>query len=141
MTARTTDIKGRWRSKTIAFRMSEEEASQLDLLVSLSGLSKQDFIIRALLDPEIHVHATVRMHRAIRKEIGVLTAELRRIRQADDMSDRLMESVETIARFAGSFEPEYSPVDREDNVIRNLTRGGGDTRQSTTTAPIGNPKQ
>lgn len=139
MTARASDSKGRWRSKTVAFRMSEEEADQLNLLVKLSGLSKQDFVIRALLESEIHTHATVRMRRAVREEMGALVAELRRIRRAGDMPGSLAESVETIARFVGSFEPESSPVDKEDALIRGIKRGGCIARQSPTAAPNGTP--
>ena len=42
------DYKGRWRNKTVAFRVSEEEAKLIDDLVALSGLTKQDYIIRRL---------------------------------------------------------------------------------------------
>lgn len=141
MTARANDTKGRWRSKTVAFRMSPEEAAQLDLLVKLSGLPKQEFVIRALLNPNISIHATVRMRRAVREEMGALVAELRRLRRAGDMPETLSESIETVARFVGSFEPDSSPIDEEDGIIRNLTRDGGDTRQSTAAAPAGNPKK
>jgi len=42
------DCKGRWRNKTVAFRVSEEEAKLIDTQVALSGLTKQDYIIRRL---------------------------------------------------------------------------------------------
>lgn len=119
--------------------MSPEEASQLDLLVKLSGLSKQEFVIRTLLSPDISVHATVRMRRAVREEMGALVAELRRLRRAGDVPEALSESIDTIARFVGSFAPESSPLDEEDGIIRSLKRGGGITRQSTAAAPDGNP--
>ena len=138
MTARTHDDKGRWRNKTVAFRMSPEEAGQLDLLVRLSGISKQDFIIQALTKPEIHVHATVRMRAAIRKEMGPLAAELRRIRRAGDIPAELNESIETIMRFIGSFGDDQSPVEIEDRLIKGLGRDGGHTRQSTAAASIEN---
>ena len=35
------DSKGRWRNKIVAFRVSPEEAEQIDACVRLSGLSKQ----------------------------------------------------------------------------------------------------
>lgn len=139
MSIKTLDSKGRWRNKTISFRMSPEEASQLDLLVKLSGLTKQEFVIRALLTPDISVQATVRMRRAIREEMGELVAELRRLRRAGDVPKTLSESIDTVARFVGSFAPESSPLDEEDGVIRSLKRNGGITRQSTAAAPVGTP--
>ena len=42
------DYKGRWRNKTVAFRVSEEEAKLIDTQVALSGLNKQEYIIRRL---------------------------------------------------------------------------------------------
>ena len=53
MSAKNLDSKNRWRCKTIAFRMSPEEAAQLDEVVRLSGLTKQDYITRKLLDREV----------------------------------------------------------------------------------------
>ena len=35
MTAKTMDNHNRWRSKTVAFRMSPEEAGQLDAFVQI----------------------------------------------------------------------------------------------------------
>ena len=42
---RKLDNRGRWRNKTVAFRVSEEEAKQIDVCVRLSGLTKQDYIV------------------------------------------------------------------------------------------------
>ena len=41
MSQKARDERGRWRNKTVAFRMSEEENRILDTKVSLSGLTKQ----------------------------------------------------------------------------------------------------
>ena len=103
------DAKGRRRCKTIAFRMSPAEADQLDLRVALSGLSKQDFIAKSLLEGTFTVVATTRMRKAVKERVGPVVAELRRIRRAGDMDDELVESLETLSAFAGSFVPERSP--------------------------------
>ena len=47
------DSKGRWRNKIVAFRVSPEEAEQIDACVRLSGLSKQDYITKRLTDLHI----------------------------------------------------------------------------------------
>ena len=47
------DSKGRWRNKIVAFRVSPEEAEQIDACVRLSGLSKQDYITKRLTNREI----------------------------------------------------------------------------------------
>ena len=45
------DYKGRWRNKTVAFRVSEEEAKLIDDLVALSGLTKQDLSLIHISEP------------------------------------------------------------------------------------------
>ena len=44
MSAKNLDNHNRWRNRTVAFRVSEEENAQIDLAVKLTGLTKQDYI-------------------------------------------------------------------------------------------------
>ena len=44
MSVKNLDNHNRWRSKTIAFRVSPEENEQIEIAVRLSGLTKQDYI-------------------------------------------------------------------------------------------------
>lgn len=55
MSEKKYDNYNRWRSKTVAFRMSPEEADELNVQVALSGLSKQDYLIQCCLKHEIKV--------------------------------------------------------------------------------------
>ena len=116
------DHKGRRRCKTVAFRISPEEADQLDLKVALSGLSKQDYITRCLRESNFTVRATVRMRKSLKEQVGLIVAELRRIRSPAEMPDELLESLEALSSFAGSFAPEESPVETQDMLIKNLGR-------------------
>ena len=50
MSAKNLDNHNRWRNRQVAFRLSPEEADLLDTYVRLSGLTKQDYITRRLLD-------------------------------------------------------------------------------------------
>ncbi|MGN0684408.1 MAG: plasmid mobilization protein [Oscillospiraceae bacterium] len=52
MSHKNTDNKNRVRSKTIAFRISPQEAEQLDSFVRISGLNKQDYLISRVLESE-----------------------------------------------------------------------------------------
>ena len=45
MSAKCLDKQGRWRNKTVSFRVSPEEDELLETAVRLSGLTKQDYII------------------------------------------------------------------------------------------------
>ena len=50
---------------TVAFRMEKERAKRLDVLVSLSGLTKQDYVERKLLDEAISVIPSSRIARSL----------------------------------------------------------------------------
>lgn len=117
------DAKGRRRCRTVAFRVSPAEVDQLDLKVALSGLSKQDYITRCLLESNFTVDATVRMRKAVQEQVGLIVAELRRIRSPSEMPEQLLESLETMAAFAASFTPEGSPVTTQDALIKGLGHG------------------
>ena len=43
MSERVMDRQGRWRNKTVAFRVSPEEDEVLETAVKLSGLTKQHY--------------------------------------------------------------------------------------------------
>ena len=44
MSAKNMDQQGRWRNKTVVFRVSPEEDELIETAVSLSGLTKQGYI-------------------------------------------------------------------------------------------------
>ena len=63
MSAKNLDKHNRWRNKTVAFRVSPEEDEQLETFVKLSGLTKQDYITRRLLEKEVVVQGNPRVTR------------------------------------------------------------------------------
>ena len=65
MSEKNLDTHGRLRSKTIAFRMSPEEANLLDSLVAISGMTKQDYIISKLSDKTVNVVPSSRMQKGM----------------------------------------------------------------------------
>ena len=70
MSAKTLDRKGRWRNKTVAFRVSPEEDEQIETAVRLSGLTKQDYIIKRLQEKEIVVVGNPRVYKALKNELA-----------------------------------------------------------------------
>lgn len=69
MSVKVHDEKGRWRNYNTAFRMSKEEHEELNQRVALSGLSKQEYMIRKALDKEIIVTGNMRTFRSLRNHI------------------------------------------------------------------------
>ncbi|MCD7747114.1 MAG: hypothetical protein LUI61_02095 [Firmicutes bacterium] len=104
MSAKNLDNKGRHRSKIVAFRVSPEESKLIDTKVRLSGLTKQDYIIRRLTDKKIVVIGNPRVYKALKDE---LNAVLIKLQSADDNdSDELLETIQLIAATLGGMKEE-----------------------------------
>lgn len=97
MSLKVYDGQGRWRNKTVAFRISPEEDAQLETAVRLSGLTKQDYIIRRLQDREVVVQGNPRVYKALRNELAAVHAELQRISSGEAVSGDLLDTVHLIA--------------------------------------------
>lgn len=100
------DNKGRWRNRTAAFRVSEEEAKLLDDCVSLSGLTKQDYIIRRLLHREVVVQGNTRVYKALRNQMADIYTELQRIAQESEISDEFQYTLQLVAETLNGLKEE-----------------------------------
>ena len=98
MSRKVTDVQGRWRSKTVSFRMSPEENALLDSYARLSGMTKQDYMIARLLQKEIVVQGNPRVYKALRNQLDAVLMELRRIESAGQMEPERMDQMEYIVR-------------------------------------------
>ena len=76
MSEKRLDAKNRWRNVVVAFRMSPEEAQELNVKVSLSGLSKQDYIIQCLLKHEIRVVGGMKVAKKVQVHLDTILEEL-----------------------------------------------------------------
>ena len=97
MSLKVYDGQGRWRSKTVAFRISPQEDEQLETAVRLSGLTKQDYIIRRLQNRDVIVQGNPRVYKALRNELGAVLDELRRIASGEQVDDDLLDTLHLIA--------------------------------------------
>ena len=96
MSLKIYDGKGRWRSRTVGFRMSPEEDTQLEKAVALSGLTKQDYIIKRLQDREIVVVGNPRVYKALRNLLTDVLTELKRIESSEQVDSELLETIRLI---------------------------------------------
>lgn len=106
MSLKNTDEKNRWRSKTVAFRMSPEEAQQLDTFVMLSGLKKQDYLINRVLQREIVVKGNPRTYKALRNQLAEVQELLKFFSSAGEISDELIDVISQIAATLEGFKNE-----------------------------------
>ena len=96
MSLKNLDRKNRWRNKTVAFRVSPEEYEQIETAVRLSGLIKQDYIIRRLQYREIVVVGNPRVYKALRNQLAAVLEELQRISIGEQIDDELMDTIRLI---------------------------------------------
>ena len=106
MSAKNLDKHNRWRNKTVAFRVSAEEDLQLETLVKLTGLTKQDYIIRRLLGREVVVQGNPRVYKALRDQLAAVLDELRRIEAGQNMNDELLDTIRMIATILDGMQEE-----------------------------------
>ena len=95
MSAKNLDGKGRFRSKTIAFRVSPEEDEQLNIAVALSGLTKQDYITHRLLNRDIIVQPNPRVYKALKDQLAAVLAELKK-NENGEIDSELLETIQLI---------------------------------------------
>lgn len=97
MSEKVMDRQGRWRNKTVAFRVSPEEDEVLETAVKLSGLTKQDYIIRRLQKRDIVVQGNPKVYKALKDEMKKILTELQRIQDASEINADLMEVIDLVA--------------------------------------------
>lgn len=97
MSAKSLDAHGRWRSVTVAFRVSPEEDQQLERLVQLTGLTKQDYIISRLLGRDIVVQGNLRVYQALKENLAEILSELNRICPGEKVPDDLLDTIRFIS--------------------------------------------
>ena len=96
MSAKNLDNHNRWRNKTVAFRVSPEEDEQLEIAVRLSGLTKQDYITRRLLNRDIVVQGNPRVYKALRYQLAAVLGELRRMEAGGGVDYELLATIRLI---------------------------------------------
>ena len=105
MSAKNLDSKGRFRSRTIGFRVSPEEEKLINSAVALSGLTKQDYIVKRLLCRDVVVQGNPRVYKALKNQLAEVLSELQRIENSS-VSDELLETIRLINTTLNGMEGE-----------------------------------
>ena len=112
------DYKGRWRNKTVAFRVSEEEAKLIDKCVALSGLTKQDYIVRRLQCRDVVVQGNPRVYKALRNQMMEIYMELKRLEKYDGENEELLYTIQMIAEIMEGLKEEIVLSVDDSNIFR-----------------------
>ena len=128
MSRKVMDCCNSWRSRTVSFRMSPEEDALLDSMVRLSGMTKQDYITSRLECRDINVSPNVRVYRMLRDQMKSVYVELRRLRSADGIDERLIELMQVLTRVfvdlgADELGAVGDDVAQQDAAVLRMARG------------------
>ena len=106
MSAKNLDHQGRWRSVTVAFRVSPEEDKLIESAVRMAGLTKQDYIIKKLTDRSVVVQGNPKVYRGLLLEMRSLLEELKRINSGDTVNEDILTRIDLIASIMGEMREE-----------------------------------
>ena len=98
MSAKARDGQGRWRCKTIGVRVSPEENAEIDTMVALSGMSKQDYCINRMLQRDVVVTGNPRVHKALKNQMEQLCQEFERLCNVNEVNAEALHVLEYLAK-------------------------------------------
>ena len=93
MSAKNLDKHNRWRNETA---------------VKLTGLTKQDYIIRRLLCRDVVVQGNPRVYKALRDQLATVLDELRRIEAGQGVNDELLDTIQMIANIMNGMQEDFA---------------------------------
>lgn len=106
MSAKNLDQRGRFRNKIVAFRVSPEEDALIESAVSMSGLTKQDFIIKRLQEREVVVQGNPKVYKALKSELKNVLDNLVRIEAGNEVDKDLLDTINLIASIMAGMKDE-----------------------------------
>ena len=104
MSAKNLDKKNRFRSKTVAFRVSPEEWDQFEIAVKLSGVSKQEYLTSRIQDRDIIVQGNPRVYKALRNELAKVLERLDGLDGLDRIDNELLDTINLITVTLGGLK-------------------------------------
>lgn len=80
------------------WRSGYRRRNEIESYVRLSGLTKQDYILKRLTNKSILVQGNPRVYKALNGELGKVYEELLRLESTDDVSEELLSLIAMMAR-------------------------------------------
>ena len=113
MSAKNLDRHNRWRSKTVAFRVTPEENALIDAFARLSGRTKQDYITDRLLCRDVVVQGNPRVYKALKEQLTAVHEELQRVGRCSDVTLEFLEELHFMNTILGGMREEYRRNDAD----------------------------
>lgn len=113
MSEKNRDAKNRWRTVTVAFRLSPEENEELTTRVKMCGCrTRQEYIIQSILHQKVVATGNPLMLVSFRQNLQHIEAELERLQKVDEMDSELLTPIRTMLEILEAFRetPPISPA-------------------------------
>jgi hypothetical protein len=116
MSEKNMDPKNRWRTVTVAFRMSPEENQELETRVKLMGFrTRQEYIIQSLLNQKVMATGNPLMLVQFRKQLQHIDAELSRINKSSEVEEELFVPIRTMLEILDAFKESEQVTDETED--------------------------
>lgn len=96
MSKKNCDKYGRFRSKTIAFRVTPEENELINSNAAISGLSKQEFLTSNMLKHTIVVKGTPKVYLGLKTQLEKLESTFRENVKMESLDKEKLELIKAI---------------------------------------------
>lgn len=99
MSKKNRDGHNRWRNIVVAFRVSAEENENINMMVRLSGLTKQEYITKRLENKDVVVVGNPRVYKGLRNILVDIKEKLEVIEQRQlAPDDELHETIRIVSK-------------------------------------------
>lgn len=96
MSERRVDKCNRYRCINVGFRLSPEEAEELNVKVALSDLSKRDYIVDCLLKHEIRVVCGIKVTKTMKMYLEAILEELQFMEEGAVPKEELLTTLQHV---------------------------------------------
>ena len=125
MSEKNLDQAGRWRNRVVAFRVSEKEAEMINRLVSVSGMSKQDYIMTRLTNKELVVEGSIRTFSGLKTQLMYVHEELKRISEINIENQDVIDLLKVITDILLKIEENQNLLEKRRMKIYKRRGGWG----------------
>lgn len=107
MTEKARDRYNRWRSVTVAFRVSPEENNEINRMVKLSGLTKQEYIMKRLECKDVIVVGNPRVYKGLKALLEEIYEQLVELNEQISSPDHeFLETIQIVAKVIDEMRSE-----------------------------------
>lgn len=87
------DNSRRVKNKTVVFRVTEEELKLITSMADISGMLRQDYLLKRALKQSIAVYPNSRMYKMLKNKMSEILEELQRIEAGEDIDGELIDLI------------------------------------------------